>query len=149
MKKIKRIVCLKTRLVTRLAKEKKKRYKATKDNLLAATNEYGSYVVYSWHSDIKLLFLDYHSYILVGMLKKEKKRTADLGVSGRQEGDRVNDGRGVAPDGVRRSTSQPLSDDSGNELSNRISTSRAKVKDRPSSYTTEVWTTLTVVGLLV
>lgn len=72
------------------------------------------------------------------MLKKEKKRTADLGVSGRQEGDRVNDGRGVAPDGVRRSTSQPLSDDSGNELSNRISTSRAKVKDRPSSYTTEV-----------
>lgn len=96
---------------------------------------------------MKLLFLDYTSDILVGMLKKEKKRAADLGVSGRQAGGRFYDGTGVAPDGVRRSTSQPLSDDSGNEVSNKRSTSRTRENDRPSSDTTEVLITFTVVGL--
>lgn len=75
--------------------------------------------------------------ILVGMLKKEKKRTADLEISVRQGGGRFQDGTGVAPDGVRRSASQPLSDDSESELSNLRSSSRARVKERPSSDTTE------------
>lgn len=75
--------------------------------------------------------------ILVGMLKKEKKRAADLGVSGKQGGGRFYDRTGVAPDGVRRSSSQPLNDDSGNELSNKRSTSRTRENDRPSSDTTE------------
>ena len=97
---------------------------------------------------MKLLFLDYNSDILVGMLKKEKKRAADLGVSGKQGEGRFYDRTGVAPDGVRRSTSQPLNDDSGNELSNKRSTSRTRENDRPSSDTTEVLITFTVVGLL-
>lgn len=75
--------------------------------------------------------------ILVGMLKKEKKRTADLEMSVRQGGGRFQDGMGVAHDGVRRSTSQPLSDDSESELSNLRSSSRTRVKERPSSDTTE------------
>lgn len=75
--------------------------------------------------------------ILVGMLKKEKKRAADLEVSGKQGGGRFYERTGVAPDGVRRSSSQPLNDDSGNELSNKRSTSRTRENDRPSSDTTE------------
>lgn len=75
--------------------------------------------------------------ILVGMLKKEKMRTADLEMSGKQGGGRFRDGSGGASDGVRRSTSQPVSDDSENELSNMRSTSRARLRDRPSSDTTE------------
>lgn len=82
--------------------------------------------------------LNYHPDILVGMLKKEKKRTADLEMSARQGGGRFQDGTSVAADGLRRSTSQPLSDDSESELSNLRSASRARVKDRPSSDTTEV-----------
>ena len=74
------------------------------------------------------------------MLKKEKKRTADLEMSARQGGGRFQDGTGVVPDGVRRSTSQPLSDDSESELANLRSASRARVKERPSSDTTEVYT---------
>lgn len=75
--------------------------------------------------------------ILVGMLKKEKKRTADLEMSAKQGGGRIPDGTGVAPDGFRRSTSQPLSDDSESELSALRSAGRTRVKDRPSSDTTE------------
>ena len=74
------------------------------------------------------------------MLKKEKKRTADLEMSAKQGGGRIPDGTGVAPDGIRRSTSQPLSDDSETELSNLRSAARTRVKDRPSSDTTEVFT---------
>lgn len=74
------------------------------------------------------------------MLKKEKKRTADLEVSVRQGGGRFPDGTGAAPDGIRRSASQPLSDDSESELSNMRSASRTRVKDRPSSDTSEVCT---------
>lgn len=73
------------------------------------------------------------------MLKKEKKRTADLEMSVKQGGGRFPDGTGAAPDGIRRSTSQPLSDDSESELSNLRSASRIRVKDRPSSDTTEVY----------
>ena len=73
------------------------------------------------------------------MLKKEKKRTADLEMSVKQGGGRFPNGTGVAPDGIRRSTSQPLSDDSESELSNLRSASRTRVKDRPSSDTTEVY----------
>ena len=82
------------------------------------------------------------------MLKKEKMRTADLEMSGKQGGGRFRDGSGGASDGVRRSTSQPVSDDSENELSNMRSTSRARLRDRPSSDTTEVRTTVLTFGLL-
>ena len=74
------------------------------------------------------------------MLKKEKKRTADLEMSAKQGGGRIPDGTGVAPDGFRRSTSQPQSDDSESELSALRSAGRTRVKDRPSSDTTEVYT---------
>lgn len=74
------------------------------------------------------------------MLKKEKKRTADLEMSVKQGGGRIPDGTAVAPEGNRRSTSQPLSDDSESELSNLRSASRTRVKDRPLSDTTEVYT---------
>lgn len=74
------------------------------------------------------------------MLKKEKKRTADLEMSVKQGGGRIPDGMGVAPDGIRWSTSQPLSDDSESELSALRSAGRIRVKDRPSSDTTEVYT---------
>ena len=84
------------------------------------------------------MHLNYDPDILVGMLKKEKKRTADLEMSARQGGGRFQSGTGVAPDGVRRSASQPMSDDSESELSNMRSASRARMKDRPSSDTTEV-----------
>ena len=73
------------------------------------------------------------------MLKKEKKRTADLEMSVKQGERRIPDGTGVAPDGIRRSTSQPLSDDSESELSALRSAGRTRVKDRPSSDTTEVY----------
>ena len=86
------------------------------------------------------LFLNHCSDILVGMLKKEKKRTADIEMSVKQGGGRIPDGMGVAPDGIRRSTSQPLSDDSESDLSNLRSAGRTRVKDRPSSDTTEVYT---------
>lgn len=72
--------------------------------------------------------------ILVGMLKKEKKRTAELE---KQGGGRLPDGMGAAPDGIRRSASQPQSDDSENELSTMRAASRTRVRDRPSSDTTE------------
>ena len=68
------------------------------------------------------------------MLKKEKKRTADLEMSARHGGDGV----GAARERVRRSTSQTLSDDSESEMSHLRSASRARVKERPSSDTTEV-----------
>ena len=74
------------------------------------------------------------------MLKKEKKHTADLKKSVRQGEGRFPDGTGAAPDGVRRSASQPLSDDSESELSNMKFASGTRVKDRPSSDTTEVHT---------
>ena len=74
------------------------------------------------------------------MLKKEKKRTADLEMSVKQGGERIPDGTGVAPDGVRRSTSQPLNGDSESELSNLRPAGRTRVKDRPSSDITEVYT---------
>ena len=74
------------------------------------------------------------------MLKKEKKRTADLEMSVKQGGGRIPDGMGVAPDVIRRNTSQPLSDDSESELSALRSAGRIRVKDRPSSDTTEVYT---------
>lgn len=71
------------------------------------------------------------------MLKKEKKRTADV----EKGGGRFQDGTGAAADGIRRSSSQPLSDDSESELSNMRSARRTRVKDRPSSDTTaEVYT---------
>ena len=69
------------------------------------------------------------------MLKKEKKRTAELE---KQGGGRLPDGMGAAPDGIRRSTSQPQSDDSENELSTMRAASRTRVRGRPSSDTTEV-----------
>lgn len=69
------------------------------------------------------------------MLKKEKKRTAELE---KQGGGRLLDGMGVAPDGIRRSASQSQSDDSENELSKMRAASRTRVRDRPSSDTTEV-----------
>lgn len=72
--------------------------------------------------------------ILVGMLKKEKKRTAELE---KQGGGRLLDGASAAPDGIRRSASQPQSDDSENELSNMRAASRTRVRDRPSSDTIE------------
>ncbi|RMX61147.1 hypothetical protein pdam_00016689 [Pocillopora damicornis] len=72
--------------------------------------------------------------ILVGMLKKEKKRTAELE---KQGGGRLLDGMGAAPDGIRRSASQSQSDDSENELSKMRAASRTRVRDRPSSDTTE------------
>lgn len=72
--------------------------------------------------------------ILVGMLKKEKKRTAELE---KQGGGRLLDGMGEAPDGIRRSASQSQSDDSENELSKMRAASRTRVRDRPSSDTTE------------
>lgn len=72
--------------------------------------------------------------ILVGMLKKEKKRTAELE---KQGGGRLLDGMGAAPDGIRRSASQSQSDDSENELSKMRAASRTSVRDRPSSDTTE------------
>lgn len=72
--------------------------------------------------------------ILVGMLKKEKKRTAELE---KQGGGRLLDGTSAAPDGIRRSASQPQSDDSENELSNMRAASRTRVRDRPSSDTIE------------
>jgi len=72
------------------------------------------------------------------MLKKEKKRTADLEMSARRGGGPLQDGVGAAREGVRRSTSQPLSDDSESELSHLRSASRARVKERPASDTTEV-----------
>ena len=87
-----------------------------------------------------ICILNHRSDILVGMLKKEKKRTADLEMSVKQGGGRIPDGTAVAPEGIRRSTSQPLSDDSESELSNLRSASRTRVKDRPSSDTTEVYT---------
>ena len=86
-----------------------------------------------------ICILNHRSDILVGMLKKEKKRTADLEMSVKQGGGRIPDGTAVAPEGIRRSTSQPLSDDSESELSNLRSASRTRVKDRPSSDTTEVY----------
>ena len=70
------------------------------------------------------------------MLKKEKKRTAELE---KQGGGRLPDGMGAAPDEIRRSASQPQSDDSENELSKMRAASRTRVRDRPSSDTTEVW----------
>lgn len=69
------------------------------------------------------------------MLKKEKKRTAELE---KQGGGRPLDGMGAAPDGIRRSASQSQSDDSENELSKMRAASRTRVRDRPSSDTTEV-----------
>lgn len=66
------------------------------------------------------------------MLKKEKKRTAELE---KQGGGRL---LGAAPDGIRRSASQSQSDDSENELSKMRAASRTRVRDRPSSDTTEV-----------
>ena len=72
------------------------------------------------------------------MLKKEKKRTADLEMSARHGGGPLQDGVGAARERVRRSTSQTLSDDSESELSHLRSASRARVKERPSSDTTEV-----------
>lgn len=72
------------------------------------------------------------------MMKKEKKRTAELEMSVRQGGGRLPDGTGAAPGGIRRSASQPLSDDSENELTNMRAASRTRVRDRPSSDTTEV-----------
>ncbi|XP_073248269.1 kinesin-like protein KIF6 [Porites lutea] len=75
--------------------------------------------------------------ILVGMLKKEKKRTADLEMSARHGGGPLQDGVGAARERVRRSTSQTLSDDSESELSHLRSASRTRVKERPSSDTTE------------
>lgn len=69
------------------------------------------------------------------MLKKEKKRTAELE---KQGGGRLPDGMGAVPDGIRRSASQPQSDDSENELSTMRTASRTRVRDRPSSDTTEV-----------
>lgn len=72
--------------------------------------------------------------ILVGMLKKEKKRTAELE---KQGGGRLLDGTSAAPDGIRRSASQPQSDDSENELSNMRAASRTRVRDRPSFDTIE------------
>lgn len=87
-----------------------------------------------------ICILNHRSDILVGMLKKEKKRTADLEMSVKQGGGRIPDGTAVAPEGIRRSTSQPLSDDSESELSYLRSASRTRVKDRPSSDTTEVYT---------
>lgn len=72
--------------------------------------------------------------ILVGMLKKEKKRTAELE---KQGGGRLLDGTSAAPDEIRRSASQPQSDDSENELSNMRAASRTRVRDRPSSDTIE------------
>ena len=69
------------------------------------------------------------------MLKKEKKRTAELE---KQGGGRLLDGMGEAPDGIRRSASQSQSDDSENELSKMRAASRTRVRDRPSSDTTEV-----------
>ena len=87
-----------------------------------------------------ICILNHLSDILVGMLKKEKKRAADLEMSVKQGGGRIPDGTAVAPEGIRRSTSQPLSDDSESELSNLRSASRTRVKDRPSSDTTEVYT---------
>lgn len=72
--------------------------------------------------------------ILVGMLKKEKKLTAELE---KQGGGRLLDGMGAAPDGIRRSASQSQSDDSENELSKMRAASRTRVRDRPSSDTTE------------
>lgn len=92
-------------------------------------------------SDLLLWFemrywLNYCSDILVGMLKKEKKRTAELE---KQGGGRLLDGMGAAPDGIRRSASQSQSDDSENELSKMRAASRTRVRDRPSSDTTEVW----------
>ena len=70
------------------------------------------------------------------MLKKEKKRTAELE---KQGGGRLLDGMGAVPDGIRRSASQSQSDDSENELSKMRAASRTRVRDRPSSDTTEVW----------
>lgn len=72
--------------------------------------------------------------ILVGMLKKEKKLTAELE---KQGGGRLLDGMDAAPDGIRRSASQSQSDDSENELSKMRAASRTRVRDRPSSDTTE------------
>ena len=72
------------------------------------------------------------------MLKKEKKRTADLEMSARHVGGPLQDGVGAARERVRRSTSQTLSDDSESEMSHLRSASRARVKERPSSDTTEV-----------
>ncbi|CAH3198112.1 unnamed protein product, partial [Porites evermanni] len=71
------------------------------------------------------------------MLKKEKKRTAELEMSARHGGGPLQDGVVAARERVRRSTSQTLSDDSESELSHLRSASRARVKERPSSDTTE------------
>lgn len=95
-----------------------------------------------------ICILNHRSDILVGMLKKEKKRTADLEMSVKQGGGRIPDGTAVAPEGIRRSTSQPLSDDSESELSNLRSASRTRVKDRPSSDTTEVYTSNSCVKIV-
>ena len=73
------------------------------------------------------------------MLKKEKKRTEDLEVSVKQGGSRLLDGAGGS-ERLRRSTSQPVSDDSEGELYHLRPNSagtRAK-KGRPASDTTEV-----------
>lgn len=95
-----------------------------------------------------ICILNHRSDILVGMLKKEKKRTADLEMSVKQGGGRIPDGTAVAPEGIKRSTSQPLSDDSESELSNLRSASRTRVKDRPSSDTTEVYTSNSCVKIV-
>ena len=72
------------------------------------------------------------------MLKKEKKRTADLEMSARHGRGPLKDGVCAAREEVRRSTSQPLSDDSESELSHLRSARRARVKERSASDTTEV-----------
>lgn len=59
-------------------------------------------------------------------------------MSARHGGGTLQDGVGAARERVRRSTSQTLSDDSESELSHLRSASRARVKERPSSDTTEV-----------
>lgn len=98
-------------------------------------------LILSYHIPCQsICILNNRSDILVGMLKKEKKRSADLEMSAKQGGGRIPDGTGVAPDGIRRSTSQPLIDDSESELSALRSAGRTRVKDRPSSDTTEVYT---------
>ena len=72
------------------------------------------------------------------MLKKEKKRTADLEMGARHGGGPLQDGVSAARERMRRSTSQTLSDDSESELSHLRSASRTRVKERPASDTTEV-----------
>lgn len=59
-------------------------------------------------------------------------------MSARHGGGPLQDEVGAARERVRRSTSQTLSDDSESEMSHLRSASRARVKERPSSDTTEV-----------